>query len=58
VAAQPVPAEPIRPSVNATDGARHLAEDLGISLTSITGTGKDDTVTVADVRRAQKGGSV
>jgi pyruvate/2-oxoglutarate dehydrogenase complex dihydrolipoamide acyltransferase (E2) component len=57
VATQPVPVEPTRPSVNATEGARALAAELGLDLSSFLGTGKDGTVTVADIRRSQKGGS-
>ena len=40
----------------ATDAARKLATQYGLSLHRITGTGRDGQVTAVDVQRALKGG--
>lgn len=42
-------------AVNATPAAISLAEELGVDLSTVTGTGADGRITVADVRAA--GGS-
>ena len=38
--------------INATDTARQFAEELGVEIASIEGTGKDGRITVADVKKA------
>jgi hypothetical protein len=40
----------ITKEIDATDGAVTLANKLGVSLTNVTGTGKDGRVTQPDVR--------
>lgn len=44
--------------VKASPRVRKLAEDLGIDLTTITGTGKNGMATVDDVQKAAQGSSV
>ncbi len=53
--ANEVPAElndarPSRPGINATDGAQQAADEKGIDLSQVPGTGKDGRVTAADVK--------
>lgn len=38
--------------IEATDAASDLAEELGVDLASVEGTGKDGKITVGDVRAA------
>jgi len=40
---------------NATDGALTAAEELGVDINTITGSGKDGKVTKADVEAAANG---
>ena len=46
-------ADPIR----ATDVARRTAEDLGVDLREVRGTGVGGLITVGDVKRKSKGGA-
>lgn len=46
------PAEPAEPEVAATDSARALAEEQGIDLTTLEGTGKEGRILKGDVERA------
>lgn len=39
----------------ATDAAADLAEELGVDLADVEGTGKDGKITVGDVRAASDG---
>ncbi len=51
----PEPVEPVEPAaaaVNITDGARKLAEEQGIDLAGLTGSGKDGRITRGDVLSA------
>lgn len=55
----PEPSAPARPAggrMRATPLARVRAEELGIDLTSVRGTGPDGSITQADVERAAAGG--
>lgn len=50
--AKPAP-EPTTPSgPAATDAARELANELGVDLERVTGTGKDGNITIKDVHAA------
>jgi len=51
-AAAPVPDEPIllKDAPEITDAARELAEDNGLNWLDVEGTGKNDKITVKDVR--------
>ena len=51
VEAVPQPAEP-HPADASSPLIRHLARDLGVDLTQVTGTGRAGTITRADVERA------
>ncbi len=46
------PGDPVETKPIATDKARELATEAGLNLVTITGTGKDGLITVADVRGA------
>ena len=57
-AAQPAP-EPPRPEperIRASPKARRMAQDLGVDLSKIRGTGPDGTISSADVEAAAKAG--
>ena len=43
------------PAINATDAAINLAAGNSIDLAGVAGTGKDDRITTADVRKALDG---
>jgi large subunit ribosomal protein L20 len=43
--------------VNATEAAGRKAEELGVDLRSVEGTGKDGRITVGDVEKAAKAGA-
>jgi large subunit ribosomal protein L20 len=43
--------------VNATEAAERKAEELGVDLRSVEGTGKDGRITVGDVEKAAKAGA-
>lgn len=47
--------DPAKKSVRATDAAVTVAAELAIDLATVKGTGKDNTITVADVRNAAGG---
>ena len=46
------PGDPVETKPIATDKARELATEAGLNLVTITGTGKDGLITVADARGA------
>lgn len=52
--AEPQQAEPAQ-EIKATDAARRKAQELGVDLTTVEGTGADGQITVGDVR--EKGGN-
>jgi pyruvate dehydrogenase E2 component (dihydrolipoamide acetyltransferase) len=58
-ATQPAPAAPLprEEKVRATPLVRRLAEELGVDLATLTGTGPQGRITEADVRGAGGGGS-
>ena len=43
--------EPVSQEVDVTDSARALAEECGVDLMEMTGTGKDGRITLGDVRK-------
>ncbi len=47
-----VPAEPTQNKVQATPAARRAAEELGVDLSQVEGTGSGGRITVKDVRSA------
>jgi len=50
-----VPADPV-PAVRATPAVRRLAQELGVDLAAVTGSGPDDRVTDDDVRAVASAG--
>jgi len=52
-----VPPEAV-PEVQVTDAAAALAKANQLNLSSVTGTGKDGSITVGDVRRAVQGAGI
>jgi pyruvate dehydrogenase E2 component (dihydrolipoamide acetyltransferase) len=55
-AAQPAPQRPARGRARATPVVRKIAQELGVDLDSLEGTGPQGRVTEEDVRRSAKGG--
>lgn len=49
---KPAAAEPADDSPNATTGAIEAADELGVDLANVEGTGKDGKITKADVEAA------
>ncbi len=47
-----VMAPPAQDGPDATDAARELADELGVDLATVTGTGKGDKITIRDVQAA------
>ena len=43
--------------INATDGAKEMAEEYGVDLTTVKGTGKDGRILLIDVRAVIDGDS-
>jgi len=53
----PTPEDASEPEIDATPGAVKLAEEKGLDLHYITGTGRDGRITAKDVREAMSGAS-
>lgn len=51
VASRPAPAAPPA-AVSITDAARKLAEENGVDIATLTGTGSNGNITVGDVKKA------